>query len=44
MKNTTYQMNEGSLVIPDNWRDESMPFEDGQRDTLLAVVHSFQAA
>nr|MBS9440119.1 DUF1795 domain-containing protein [Photorhabdus noenieputensis] len=20
------------------------PFEDGQRDTLLAVVHSFQAA
>uniref|UniRef100_UPI001FEAC25E DcrB-related protein n=1 Tax=Photorhabdus caribbeanensis TaxID=1004165 RepID=UPI001FEAC25E len=24
MENTTYQMNEGSLAIPDNWRDESM--------------------
>ncbi|MCA6220801.1 DUF1795 domain-containing protein [Photorhabdus antumapuensis] len=24
MKNTPYQMNEGTLAIPDNWRDESM--------------------
>ncbi|WP_036771867.1 DUF1795 domain-containing protein [Photorhabdus australis] len=24
MENTVYQMNEGTLAIPDNWRDESM--------------------
>ncbi|MCT8344576.1 MULTISPECIES: DUF1795 domain-containing protein [Photorhabdus] len=24
MENTTYQMNEGTLAIPGNWRDESM--------------------
>ncbi|KAA1184949.1 DUF1795 domain-containing protein [Photorhabdus heterorhabditis] len=24
MENTVYQMNEGTLTIPDNWRDESM--------------------
>ncbi|MBS9429909.1 DcrB-related protein, partial [Photorhabdus akhurstii] len=24
MENTPYQMNEGSLTIPGNWRDESM--------------------
>ncbi|MCC8460013.1 hypothetical protein [Photorhabdus aegyptia] len=54
MENTPYQMNEGSLAIPGNWRDESMnvfvlltspvPFEDGQREALLAIVHSFQAS
>ncbi|WP_338803974.1 DcrB-related protein [Xenorhabdus griffiniae] len=71
MNTQTDQINEGTLAIPDNWRDESIspegemhqtvvlqiqgnlllafnltspqPFDEGQRNALLAVVSSFQA-